>query len=174
MRDTLRKSEFFSFYDHTGIQSHLERMAEKGWMLAQPGTYLWRYRRIPPQKLRFAVTYFPNASEFDPGPTEGQEILRDYCEAAGWQYVTHWVQMQIFCTADEAAPPLETDALTQVDTIHAAMKRASLPGMVIMVLLALFQLGFQSQWFASALSRNTELVRSSYIPFTPRIVKSRE
>ena len=147
MRDTLRKPEFFSFYDHTGIQSHLERMAEKGWMLAQPGTYLWRYRPIPPQKLRFAVTYFPNASEFDPGPTEGQEILRDYCEAAGWQYVTHWAQMQIFCTADEAAPPLETDALTQVDTIHAAMKRASLPGMVIMVLLALFQLGFQCWQF---------------------------
>ena len=143
MGDTKRRPEFFSFYDHTGIQAHLEQMAEQGWMLVQPGTYLWRYRRIPPQKLRFAVTYFPNASEFDPGPTEGQQILQDYCEAAGWQYVTHWAQMQIFCTADENPVPLETDALTQVDTIHASMKRSSLPGLVIMVLLALFQLGFQ-------------------------------
>ncbi|MBQ7777685.1 MAG: DUF2812 domain-containing protein [Oscillibacter sp.] len=147
MRDTKRKLELFSFYDHSGIQQHLEQMAEKGWMLEQPGTYLWRYRRIAPQKLHFAVTYFPNASEFDPGPTEGQQILQDYCEAAGWQYVTRWAQMQIFCTADEDPVPLETDALTQVDTIHAAMKRASLPGLVIMVLLALFQLGFQCWQF---------------------------
>ena len=143
MRNTKRRPEFFSFYDHTGIQHHLERMAEKGWMLEQPGTYLWRYRRIEPQKLYFAVTYFPNASEFDPGPTEGQQVLQDYCEAAGWQHVARWAQMQIFCTADEDPVPLETDALTQVNTIHAAMKRASLPGLVIMVLLALFQLGFQ-------------------------------
>jgi len=143
MRDLKYRFELFSFYDHTGIQTHLERMAQKGWMLVQPGTYLWKYRRIEPQQLHFAVTYFPNASGFDPGPTEGQQILQDYCEAAGWQYVARWVQMQIFCNASEDPIPLETDALTQVDTIHAAMKRSSLPGMVLMTLLAIFQLAMQ-------------------------------
>lgn len=143
MRETKRRFEFFSFYDHTGIQAHLERMAAQGWMLEQPGSLFWRYRRIQPKKLHFAVTYFPNASEFDPGLTEGQQILQDYCEAAGWQPVAQWAQMQIFCSEDENPVPLETDALTQVNTIHAAMKRSSLLNMVLMTLLAVFQLVFQ-------------------------------
>ena len=84
MKDTKRRLEAFAFFDHTGIQAHLENMAAQGWMVEQPGTYLWRYRRIEPQTLRFAVTYFPAASEFDPDPTEGQQIYEDYCQAAGW------------------------------------------------------------------------------------------
>lgn len=149
MNDIKRRLEWFAFYDHTGIQTHLERMAEKGWMLEQPGSYLWRYRRIPPQKLRFAVTYFPDASEFDPGPTEGQQVLQDYCEAAGWHHVARWAQMQIFCTADQDPIPLDTDAVIQVDTIHTAMKKASLPNLVLMVLLSVLQLVLQCWNFSN-------------------------
>ncbi len=33
MRETKYRIEHFAFYDHSGIARHLERMAEKGWML---------------------------------------------------------------------------------------------------------------------------------------------
>ena len=147
MKDTKRRFEAFSFFDHTGIQAHLEEMAAKGWMVEQPGPYLWRYRRIEPQRLHFAVTYFPAASEFDPGPTEGQQTYQDYCESAGWHLSARWGQMQIFCTAEEDPVPLETDALTQVDTVHRTMKRSSLPGMAVVAALALFQVCFQLRLF---------------------------
>lgn len=143
MKDTKRRLEVFAFFDHTGIQAHLEKMAAKGWMVEQPGTYLWRYRRVEPQTLRFAVTYFPAASEFDPGPTEGQQTYEDYCESAGWHLAARWGQMQIFYTAAQDPVPLETDARTQVDTVHRAMKRSSLQGMAAMVALGLFQVCFQ-------------------------------
>ena len=42
----------YSFYDHTGMERHLEKMAAKGWLLESIGTTLWRYRRIEPQRLR--------------------------------------------------------------------------------------------------------------------------
>ena len=147
MKDTKRRFEAFSFFDHTGIQAHLEEMAAKGWMVEQPGPYLWRYRRIEPQRLHFAVTYFPAASEFDPGPAEGQQTYQDYCESAGWHLSARWGQMQIFCTAEEDPVPLETDALTQVDTVHRTMKRSSLPGMAVVAALALFQVCFQLRLF---------------------------
>ena len=143
MKDTKRRLEVFAFFDHTGIQAHLEKMAAKGWMVEQPGTYLWRYRRVEPQTLRFAVTYFPAASEFDPGPTEGQQTYEDYCESAGWHLAARWGQMQIFYTAAQDPVPLETDARTQVDTVHRAMKRSFLQGMAAMVALGLFQVCFQ-------------------------------
>ena len=47
----------YAFYDHTGMARHLEKMAQKGWMLDRIHTNgLWRYRRIEPQTLHFAVT----------------------------------------------------------------------------------------------------------------------
>lgn len=143
MRDTKRRLEAFAFFDHTGIQAHLENMAAQGWMVEQPGTYLWRYRRVEPQTLRFAVTYFPAASEFDPGPTEGQQTYQDYCESAGWHLAARWGQMQIFYTAAQDPVHLETDACTQVDTVHRAMRRSSLPGMTAVAALGLFQVCFQ-------------------------------
>ena len=33
MKDTKRRLEMFSFYDHTAIQAHLEKMARQGWMI---------------------------------------------------------------------------------------------------------------------------------------------
>ncbi len=35
-----RKYEFYSRYDHTGIEKHLGKMAAKGWMLKEIGTRL--------------------------------------------------------------------------------------------------------------------------------------
>ena len=32
MKKTKRRLETFSFYDRTGLESHLARMAEKGWL----------------------------------------------------------------------------------------------------------------------------------------------
>ena len=70
----------YSFYDHTGMERHLEKMAAKGWLLDSIGTTLWRYRRIEPQRLRFSVAYYPDATESDPiTPSEGELTFWDYC-----------------------------------------------------------------------------------------------
>lgn len=75
----------YSFYDHTGMERHLEKMAAKGWLLESIGTTLWRYCRIEPQKLRFSVAYYPDATESDPiTPSEGELTFWDYCAQAGW------------------------------------------------------------------------------------------
>ena len=78
MRETKRElMPQYSYYDRTGIAAHLADMAAQGWMLEKLGAWSWRYRRTEPKKLRFAVTYFPAASQFDPGPSEGLETYRD-------------------------------------------------------------------------------------------------
>ena len=56
MKETKRRLETFSFYDRTGLEEHLARMAAEGWLLDKIGQFLWHYRRIEPKKLTFSVT----------------------------------------------------------------------------------------------------------------------
>ena len=107
-----------SFYDPEAIQRKLEQMAAQGWMIQKAGNLFWTYTKIPPQKLRFAVTYFPGASEFDPKPSEKQLEKEELCAQDGWRLVLRWDVMQIFCTDREDAVPIDTDPVPQVDNIH--------------------------------------------------------
>ncbi|WP_373166026.1 DUF2812 domain-containing protein [Agathobaculum sp. Marseille-P7918] len=126
MRKTKRRMETLSFYDRTGVERHLEKMAAKGWMLDRVTGLGWVYRRIEPKKLHFSVTYYPKASDFDPGPTEGQQVYHAFSAHAGWQYVCSWAQMQIFCTDQPDAVPIETDPEIELENIHAAMVKGFL------------------------------------------------
>ncbi|MBP3587767.1 MAG: DUF2812 domain-containing protein [Clostridia bacterium] len=119
--------ELFAFYDHTGIAKHLERMAAKGWLLEEMGAYYWTYRRIEPQNIKFAVTYYPESSILR-GLSEQELLLQDYCEAAGWKLVTRWSQMQVYCTDALDPVPLETDAALQVANINETAWRSHLRG----------------------------------------------
>ena len=136
MKELKRRLETFSFYDHTGIEKHLENMAEKGWLLSEINRFTWVYRRIEPKKLHFAVTYYPKASEFDPEPQEGQMIYQDYSAHTGWKFICSSAQMQIFCNEEENPIPLETDPSVEVQTIHKAAKKAFLLSYYILLAIA--------------------------------------
>lgn len=137
MRKTKRRMETLSFYDRTGVERHLEQMAEKGWMIERISNLGWVYRRVKSQKLRFSVTYYPKASDFDPGPTEDQQVYHAFSAHAGWKYVCSWAQMQIFCTDQPDPVPIETDPELELQTIHAAMVKGFLLPYGILLAIAL-------------------------------------
>lgn len=143
MLRTKRRMEFFAFYDDQGIARHLERMAGKGWLIERINNYFWTYRKIEPQRLRFAVTYFPEASDFNPGPTENQQTFLECCESAGWQFAAQWCQMQIFCSENPAAVPLETDEFSRLQNIHRCMRKNFLPGNIVILIMLGILLGLQ-------------------------------
>lgn len=149
MSETKVRLEGFAFYDYSGIQAHLENMAAKGWLLEQMGTYLWRYRRIEPGKLHFTVTYLPKISRFDPEDTEGQLQMEEYCTKDGWKLAARNGQMQIFYHEGENPVPIETDPVTQVETIRRAMRRNLLPIYAMQVLLSILQLALLKWQFSN-------------------------
>ena len=57
MRQTKYVVTQFTFYDRTGIQRMLEKQARKGWLLESIHPFAWKYRRIEPKKLHFAVIH---------------------------------------------------------------------------------------------------------------------
>lgn len=137
MKEKKRAWEFFSFYDRSGLEKRLTRMAEKGWLLEKIGSFLWTYRRIEPKRLSFCVSWFPKASAFDPGPSEEQKTFYDFCEHTGWALACSFGQMQIFYNEAEDPIPIETDPVMEVDAIHRAVKRTTLPSQLVLLVLAL-------------------------------------
>lgn len=147
MKNTKRCFCNFSYYDQQAIQETLENMAERGWMLEKPGSFMWTYKRMEPQKLRFSVTYFPNASDFDPGPTDGELTKIDYCRQDGWNLVSSWGVMQIFYNENVNAVPIETEPVTQVENIRQSMKKNVLFPQAALCAILLINLFMRlSQW----------------------------
>lgn len=123
MKNTKRRLELFSLYDHSSMEQHLEKMVRQGWMLEKIAAFGWVYRRSEPKNGTFAVTYYPKASEFDPSPTDGEQMYQEFTASSGWQLICSRAQMQVFYTEQENPSPLETDPVTQVENIHEAAKK---------------------------------------------------
>lgn len=123
MRKTKRCLATFSLCDQEAIETRLEKMAAHGWMLRTAGRFFWTYTQIPPQRLRFSVTYFPDASALDPVPGNAQRLKESLCEQDGWKLAARWDAVQIFYTEHKDAVPIDTDPVTQVRTIFRTMKR---------------------------------------------------
>ena len=85
MKEMKRRLELYSFYDHTGLERHLERMARKGWRLEKIWNNIWYYRRTRPRELKFSVTYFPEVSELDPEPWGARQVYElTYQDGSGF------------------------------------------------------------------------------------------
>ena len=88
MKNVTYRWNTFQLYDYRGVEEHLSVMAAQGWRLEKAGVTFWKYRRAEPASLRYAVTYNAGASRFEPGPTEGEQSLKELCAAAGWEKST--------------------------------------------------------------------------------------
>ena len=141
MRETKRQMSLYSFYDHTGIEKHLARMAERGWLLCGIGQLFWHYRRIEPKKITFSVCYFPQATIYDPRPSEGQEEFYDLCAHAGWTLAGESGQLQVFYHEGEDPTPIDTDPALEVEAIHQSAKKTFLLANSLLLGIALMNLG---------------------------------
>lgn len=139
-----------AFFDRTGIVRRLEKLALRGWRLEKIGGLLWTFRRIPAQKLRYAVTYFPEVSAFDPGLPEKRSSFLDYCEAAGWQLCGSNGQLQIFVNEDPEAVDLETEPGPEIENIHRSVKKSWLPSMVLLTCVGFMNMG---TWLVDLLNK---------------------
>lgn len=140
MKKTKRCLAQFTFYDRTGIQRFLEQKAREGWMLERIAPMFWKFRRIEPKDIHFAVTYFAKASVYDPEPTEKQKTFQAFCEYSGWKLAGINGPLQIFYNEADDPIPLETDALMEVRAIHASAKKNFLPSYFLLLFVALMQL----------------------------------
>ena len=137
MKNTKRQLIPFSYYDLTGMERHLEKMAQTGWLLDKMSALGWRYRRIEPQKLHFTVSYCHRASAYDPEPTEEVQTFYDFCAYTGWRLAAEFGSMQVFYNDQEGPIPIDTDPAMEIQMVGREMKRA-LPFEILLLLIGFF------------------------------------
>lgn len=137
MKRTRRDWIPFSFYDHTGMEKHLEKMAQKGWMLEELTSFGWKYREIQPQKLHFSVSFDTRATEFEPEPTEEQYTFQEFCQRSGWKLAAASGQMQVFYNEEEDPLPIQTDPEMEVRMV-GKLARRMVPAYLILLVLGFF------------------------------------
>ncbi len=165
MKNTKKQWRIFSFYAYDDMVARFEKMAEEGWRLVKITNQFFHYEKAEPAKVKYAVTYFAQASDFDPEITGEQQDFNAFCAAAGWQYVDGIAQMQIYCNENENPVPIETDPVVQVNTIHRAMKKNFVPSYILIMVLSVFVVFTQLSRIKvnpiSALSDSSTLFASS-------------
>ena len=140
--NTKYRMESFALYDYQGVERHLEKMEARGWRLERTGTF-WKYQRVEPRQVHYAATYVPEASDFNPVPTRGQEELRELCAAAGWEKVGDWFQMQIFRSEQSDPYPLETEDAVRLAVLRRAGRKNFVPSGILLMALALLMMVMQ-------------------------------
>ena len=162
MKNTKHQLIPFSFYDLTGMERHLERMAERGWLLDKISALGWRYHRIEPKRLHFTVTYCHRASAYDPEPTEEVQTFHDFCAHTGWRLAAEFGSMQVFYNDQEDPTPIDTDPALELQMVGREARK-NLPVQLLLLLLGLWMGG---SWCYSMVHAPIDLLASPTSLFT--------
>lgn len=146
-RDTKRQLCWYQFDDTEAIARYMEKMAGKGWLLEKVDNWFFTYRRAEPAQIKYTVTFFPEASVFDPALTEGQETYIDYCRAAGWELAAAYGPIQYFRSTRPDPTPIETDEAVKLSAIRRTMRKTSVLSYAMLLLLPVLYLPLSLSWF---------------------------
>ncbi|SHH92459.1 DUF2812 domain-containing protein [Clostridium grantii] len=147
MKDKSKRIMNFRFDRYEDAENKLEKLAAKGLYLEECGSFLWTFRKGTPKKLKYTVTYFSEGSIFNPDITDNQQTYIEYAKAAGWNFVTQFNQMQIFCSEADNPIPFETDEKEKLNNIKKCMKKSFLPSIFVMILVFVLNLIVQFNSF---------------------------
>lgn len=106
-----------SSYDVGRMESWLEHMAQKGYILDKMIAGIAVFVREEPQKLRYRMCELPQDTLYeDKAPSSEQELIA-ICEASGWRFVAERGAFGIFATADDTVPELQTEPWIDYDNV---------------------------------------------------------
>ncbi len=146
-RDKKRQLVWYQIDDTEAIARHLEKMAAKGWLLEAVDNWWYTYRRAEPVQVKYTATFFPDASVYDPRPTEGQETYADYCRAAGWELAAVYGPIQYFRSTRPDPAPIETDEGVRLTAVRRTMRKTFVLSQGLLLVIALLSLPVLFQQF---------------------------
>lgn len=140
-RKTKYAFSFLSLYNQDGIVKKLTAMAEQGWLIENmENPFLWRYRRIEPRTLSFALVYSPHNFASNPESQTARILKDELCAADGWFPAASRETLCVYFNESTKPVPIETDPKTQVKTIFSAMRFRWCYYLLMLLLVEIFSL----------------------------------
>lgn len=137
------KRVFWGFFslDYKAIETYLEEMAEKGWMLEKVGRMTAKFRAIEPQKLNFYVDVFKEGGPLTPENTKEAEEYRRRCQESGWTFITSQDYLQFFYADGDKDPvPIQTDGVLEQKIVETTIWRGELLSIFLFSIIAVMAL----------------------------------
>ncbi|MDS0524179.1 DUF2812 domain-containing protein [Clostridium sp. SHJSY1] len=138
-KDTKTKFLFYQPYECAALGEYLEKVAEKGWLLVSATSFVFRFKRIEPKKLKYSVEVVKKVSMFDRKNSDAALEYREYCTAAGWNFVCEVGKLQVFYTEydDKVIIPLHTDEKEKFKLIYKYFS-SNIINQIVIVLCGIF------------------------------------
>lgn len=174
-RDKKRQMIWYQVDDSEAAARHLSKMARKGWFLEGVDNWYYTYRRGEPADVQYAVTFFPDASCFDPSEMmEGQKTYAEYCQAAGWELAASYGPIQYFRTSAPNPTPIETDETIKLASIRRTMRKTFVLTYAVLLLLSFIGLPFSltqlqnqpTEFFSSCSSLSNFLIMTGILVYS--------
>lgn len=137
------KRVFWGFFslDYKAMETYLEEMAEKGWMLEKVGVLTAKFRAIEPKKLKFCVDVFKKGGPFTPENTIEAQEYRKQCEKLGWTFITSQNYLQFFYADSDVDPAsIQTDDAYEHRIVESTLWRNEMVGMFLASIVAVMGL----------------------------------
>ncbi|EHI99467.1 hypothetical protein CDLVIII_2872 [Clostridium sp. DL-VIII] len=145
---------FYSPYECTAVEEYLENMAEDGWLLTGIKGPFFKFKKIKPQKIKYSVDVIGKSSSFDSKKSDELLEYREYCSAAGWNFICQANEIQVFYSEENTEiVSIHTDETEKFKLVFKASLRGRLNELFITIML-IFNASLQ-------LSSNTEYLLSS-------------
>lgn len=128
------KTVFWGFFslDYKAMETYLEEMAGKGWMLEKVGRITVKFRAIEPRNLKFYVDVFKEGGPLTPENTREAEEYRSLCQESGWNFITSQDYLQFFYAEEDTDPvPIQTDQVLEQKIVKSTLWKYELLSLLI-------------------------------------------
>lgn len=116
---------YLNIDNYPSIESHLEKMAKKGWLLRKifMGT-LFLYKKIEPTTLDFSISPYEVETFFTRKSKADLEEFQTVSENVGWNYVDRSYDLYIYYKSEDTnAVPMHTDDEEEFKLLERIAKR---------------------------------------------------
>lgn len=136
-KNILKKFYYVNYDNLEEVKKYLEDMAAIGWMFEKYDGIRMQFQKCEPRDLNFAVEIFDKTSTFATYCNEKNMEYIEYCEAAGWNYISSYTFLQFFYSEDKNLTPIETDEKMKLKSIWKAGKYERVSNGIVLPLLGI-------------------------------------
>ena len=151
--------------DYKAMESYLEDMAAKGWMLRKIRGNFATFDEIPPKNVHFAVNVLEKAGVSFGNPSKDAKAHRRNFEEGGWQYIDGKGYLQFFCSEKEERPlPTNWDLDREKQVLNASLWKKQVAGTLYILVLFSVLMYFLYPVGLEHIQSNTGLVFVGVLP----------
>lgn len=139
--NTKKVIRFTSITEYKTLETYLQKMAAKGWMLCKINRNTLEFTKIDPRELTFNVSLFYHTTPFDYPNDEKEKDYRELCEESGWKFCASNEIYQIFyIESDIDVTDIHTDSQEEYNIIKKIYMKTDFISMILLFFVVGLQL----------------------------------